>query len=273
MAQCPASFRMATSGTCVSMCPDERGFEFRTDNGQMKCVYRSDPTLAVNLNPVDPVNNGWTTIPNLSVESVKDIDPSLYSKYDTEQRRVAQELTILYEKIDKDTKIGDAFQRLQDAENVRHQAPDAYRQARTNYYILKEGETWMEREKERVLKAEVDPLAKQFEETRSKSLRQFENQRKTVDVVKGLKDNVLSLKDEMKYAADTFQDQLDKVKDAINRERRGRVTETKVSIWDWMDVILNGAIVISLLYVIYILYKKFAARPPAPPTPAVFVRG
>ena len=131
----------------------------------------------------------------------------------------------------------------------------------------------MEREKERLLKAEVEPIAKRFEETRSKALRQFENQRKTVDVVNGLKDNVLSLKDEMKYAADTFQDQLDKVKNAINRERRGRTTETKVSIWDWMDVVLNGAIVIALLYVIYILYKKFAARPPVPPTPAVFVRG
>lgn len=273
MTQCPASFRMAGNGTCVSMCPDERGFEFRTDNGQMKCVYRSDPKIAVNLNPVDAVNNGWTTIPNLSVEAVKDIDPVLYSKYDTEQNRVLQELAIQYETIDKNTKLGDAFQRLQEAENARDQAPDAYQQARSTYYTLKEGETWAEREKERVLKAEVEPIAKQFEESKAKALRQFENQRKTVDVVNGLKDNVLSLKDEMKYAADTFQEQLDKVKDAINRERRGRVTETKVSIWDWMDVILNGAIMVSLLYVIFILYKKFAARPPAPPAPAVFVRG
>lgn len=273
MGQCPSSFRMADGFACVSMCPDERGFEFRTENGQMKCVYTADPKHAVNLNRVDAVSNGGRVIPNLTVDSIKEIDPSLYSKYDTEQKRVVQELAILYEKIGKDQKISDAFQRLQDAENARDQAPDAYQQARSTYYTLKDGETWKEREKDRMLKAEVDPLAQRYQDTKTKALRQFENQRKTVDVVNGLKDNVLSLKDEMKYAADTFQEQLDKVKDAINRERRGRVTETKVSIWDWMDFILNGAIVVALLYVIYLLFKKFAFRPAVPAAPAVIVRG
>ena len=89
----------------------------------------------------------------------------------------------------------------------------------------------------------------------------------------GLKDNVLSMKDEMKYAADTFQGQLNNVKDAISRERRGRVTETKVSIWDWVDFILNGVIIVALLYVIYLIYQKFASYPAAPAVSAVVVRG
>jgi hypothetical protein len=85
--------------------------------------------------------------------------------------------------------------------------------------------------------------------------------------VSGLKDKVLSLKDEVKYAADTFKEQIGKVEDAINRERRGRVTETKVSIWDWLDTILNVAIVGSLLYVVYILFRKYMR--PRPVVPAV----
>jgi hypothetical protein len=185
---------------------------------------------------------------------------------------VAQELAILYEKISKDKKLQDAFKRLQDAENVRDQAPDAYQQARSNYYTLKEGDTWKERERQRILKAEVDPIAQQFADTKSKVIRQYESQRKTVDVVNGLKDNVLSMKDEMKYAADTFQQQLKKVNEAIHQERRGRVTETNVSLWDWVDTILNIVIVASLLYVIYLLYNKFA-RQPVQPTPAVIIRG
>ena len=274
MGQCPSSFRGAGGGfSCISDCPNDKGFEFLVEGNQPKCVYKADPQFFVNLTPIEAISNGGKTIPNLTVEGVKDIDPSLYSKYKTEQDRVVQELAILYEKINKDKKLSDAFQRLQDAENARDQAPDAYQQARSTYYTLKEGETWKEREKERMLKAEVEPIARKYVETKTNAIRQYENQRKTVDVVKGLKDNVLSLKDEMKYAADTFQEQLDKVKDAINRERRGRVTETKVNIWDWVDFILNGAIVIALLYVIYVLYKKFGNRPAVPPAPAVVVRG
>lgn len=274
MGQCPSSFRAVPGGfACVSSCPEEKGFQSRAIGGQPTCTYKDDPNLAVNLNAIEAVPNGGKIIPNLTVEAIKDLDPTLYSKYDTEQKRVAQELAILYEKIDKNKKLKDAFQRLQDAENARDQAPDAYQQARSTYYTIKDGESWKEREKERMLKAEIEPAARRFEDVKTKALRQYESQKKTVDVVNGLKDNVLSLKDEMKYAADTFQEQLDKVKEAINRERRGRVTETKVSIWDWMDFILNGAIIVSLLYVIYLLVKKFAFRPAAPAVPAVVVRG
>jgi hypothetical protein len=218
------------------------------------------------MNTVSATVFTGSTLENLKSENLK-----AYSEFENERIRFANELIILDEKISKDVKLRDAFQRLQDAENVRDKAPNAYQQARSNYYTLKEGETWKEREKERLLKAEVEPVAKKFEDRKSNALRQFESQRKTVDVVNGLRDNVLSLKDEMKYAADTFQEQLKKVNEAINRERRGRVTETQVSIWDWMDFILNGLIVVSLLYVIYLLFKKFAFRP-APPAPAVIIR-
>ncbi len=266
--KCPSPFESVGNLSCVMNCPSEKGYERRNVNGGFQCVYKSDQRYSTTMNTVSA-----TIFTGSTLEDLKRSDAKAFSEFEKERIRFANELIILDEKINKDVKLKDAFQRLQDAENVRDKAPDAYRQARTNYYTLKEGDKWKEREKERVLKAEVDPIAKQFEETKSKALRQFENQRKTVDVVNGLKDNVLSLKDEMKYAADTFQEQLDKVKEAINRERRGRVTETKVSIWDWMDFILNGAIILSLMYVIYLLVKKFVFRPAPPVAPAVIVRG
>lgn len=261
MGQCPSSFRQV-GNTCVSICPTEKGFEFQTSSGQSRCVYKAAPEQYVNLSPVDIVWNNGKLIPNLTVESLQAMDGNLYGKYIAEQKRVNQELSILYEKIGKDTKLRDAFLRLQDAENVRDQAPDAYQEARSNYYTLKDGETWKDRERQRLLKSEIDPVAKRLEDTKKEAVRQFENQKKTVDVVTGLKDKVLSLRDEVKYAADTFKDQIGKVENAINRERRGRVTETKVSIWDWLDTILNVFIVASLLYVIYVLYRKYS-NPPA----------
>lgn len=267
MPKCPSPFESVGNLACVMSCPTEKGYERRNVNGGFQCVYRADTRYSTVLNTVSAV-----VFPGTTLEELKQEDVKTYSEFVKERDRFVNEIAILDEKIGKDVKLKDAFNRLQDAENARDAAPDAYQQARASYYTLKEGDKWKERERERLLKAEVEPLAQSFVETKSKVLHQFENQRKTVEVVNGLKDKVLSLKDDVKYAATTFKQQLGKVQDAINRERRGRVTETKVSIWDWLDTILNLFIVGALLYVIYLLYRKFMYRPPTPP-PAVIIRG
>lgn len=262
MGQCPSSFRGYASN-CISECPTEKGFEFQSPNGQPRCVYKDRPEFFINLSPVDWISNNGNMIPNLTVDSLKDRDGTSYIRYKTEQDRVGAELAVILNKIGKGNQLKDAFQKLQDAENARDEAPGAYQQARSSYYTLKEGDTWQQKERERILKAEVDPIANKFVENKTSALRQYESQRKTVDVVNGLKDRVLTLRDEVKYAADTFKGQLGKVQDAINKERKGRVSETNVSIWDWLDTILNMVIIASLLYVLYLLYKKFSTQPPA----------
>jgi hypothetical protein len=78
--------------------------------------------------------------------------------------------------------------------------------------------------------------------------------------VNGLKDKVLSLKDEVKYAADTFKDQIHKVENAIQLERKTRSKKPDPTIWDWFDSILNILIVASLLYVLYTMYQKYVQR-------------
>lgn len=265
MGQCPSSFRMMPGFTCVSECPTDKGFEFQmTPGGQPRCVYKDAPDIFVNLSPLQAVQNGGKLIPNLTLESLKTMDASLYGKYLAEQSRATQEFAIQYEKISKDKKLQDAFRRLQETENARDKAPDAYQQARSTYYTIKEGETWKERERERILKSEVEPIAKKFVDMRASAINQYESQRKTVDVVTGLKDKVLSLRDEVKYAADVFQDQLGKVENAINRERRERTATPDISIWTWFDTLLNVAILVSLVYVAFLVFRKFANRPSPP---------
>lgn len=264
--KCPSPFESVGNLSCIMNCPGEKGYERRNVNGGFQCVYKADPRHSVVMNTVSATIFNGTTLTELQTANA-----TAYTEFEKERGRFANELIILDEKISKDVKLRDAFQRLQDAENVRDKAPDAYQQARSNYYTLKEGDKWKQRERERLMKAEVEPIAQKFADTKTKAVRQYETQRKTVDVVNGLKDNVLSIKDEMKYAADTFQDQLNKVKSAINEERRGRVPETKTSFWTWLDTVLNVAIIGALLYVVYLLYKKFSYRAPQPP--AVIIRG
>lgn len=256
--KCPSPFESVGNLSCVMNCPNEKGYERRNVNGGLQCVYRADPRYSTTLNTVSAVIFNGSTLSDLqSSNSVA------YGEFVRERDRFTNEIVILDGKINKDVKLRDAFQRLQDAENVRDKAPDAYQQARSNYYTLKEGEKWIESEKERLLKAEVEPTVKKLVEDKNAIIRQYETQRKTVDVVNGLKDKVLSLKDEVKYAADTFKDQLNKVQDAINRGRRERDALPETSIWTWLDTILNIFIIAALLYVIYLVYQRFMRPRPA----------
>jgi hypothetical protein len=203
-----------------------------------------------------------------TLESLQTANPSAYTQFLKERDRFGGELAIVDGKISRETKLRNAFAKLQAAENVRDKSPSAYQQARSAYYTLKDGDTWIEQEKQRLLKAEVDPKAQTFVDSRQQALGQFFNQRRTIDVVNGLKDRVLTLKDELKYSADTFKGQLGKVQDAINRENRTRETSKEVSLYDWLDTLLNIFILSSLVYVIYLIARKVWFKRPTSMVPA-----
>lgn len=254
--KCPTPFESAGNMICVMPCQVDKGFERRYEMGTAKCVYKSEPAYSLTMNVLGAPFFKGTTLDELKTEDVK-----VHADFVKEQDRVNNEFNVLYANIEKKKKLSDAFIALQAAENARDTAPDAYRTARTLYYTLLKGEDWKNEEKERISKAEVDPIIVEYKKNRENALSQYNNQHKTVEVVAGLKDKVLSLKDEFKYSVDTFTHQLDKVQTAINMERRGRDTETKVDPWSWFDLFLNGAIVLGLLYAASVLYSKIFRRP------------
>lgn len=257
--KCPTPFESSGNLSCVMQCPADRGFERRSVTGGFKCVYKADPKNAVTLSTLSAAMFTGT-----SLTDIQTADPKAYSEFVKEKDRVNNALSVLYANMDKEQKVGDAFKALQLAENARDTAPDAYQQARTLYYTLLKGDEWKEEEKNRISKAEVDPIVNKYKGDRDAALNQYENQRKTVDIVTGLKDKVLSLKDEFKYSTDTFTKQLEKVKNAIHMERRGRETETVVNPWSWLDVLLNIAIIATLIYAAIVLYPKVFRRPVEP---------
>ena len=254
--KCPTPFESAGNMICVMPCEVDKGFERRYEMGTAKCVYKSEPAYSLTMNVLGAPFFKGTTLDELKTEDVK-----VHADFIKERDRVNNEFNVLYANIEKKKKLNDAFIALQAAENARDTAPEAYQTARTLYYTLLKGDSWMNEEKDRIAKAEIDPLINQYKQSKETALTQYNNQRKTVEVVTGLKDKVLSLKDEFKYSVDTFTQQLDKVQTAINMERRGRDTETKVDPWSWFDLFLNGAIVLGLLYAVSVLYSKIFQRP------------
>jgi hypothetical protein len=262
MGECPTNF-VPYQGACVRQCPTNM-FSFVMDNNQPRCVLNSDNSKRVNLTPVSAVPSvAGQPVPTL--ESLRQSDPSRYALFKTESDRVDTELDIIQSQLNLQTERENAFRRLQDAENIRDQSPEAYQQARVTYYSMFEGPEWIEKEKERVAKVEVDPVINQYRTSYETIVARQQNQQRTQDIMNSVKEGVLTLKDDFQYTTKIFKDQIDNLKNQINIERRGREKPQTdaTEFYKWLDALLNLFIVGGLLYAVFVFWRKL--RPQSPP--------
>lgn len=262
--KCPHPFGGVGGGQCVVRCPWNKKFDFGQDtNGGYSCIYRPDPEFKYSLTPVAAtIFKGWT------LDELKAANPQASTDFTAELDRVDKEFAVVYGNIDKQKKINDAFKDLQKAENVRDQSPSAYQSARTAYYTLVKGEGWINEERERVSKAEVAPEVQKYRDAVNAVNVRTQEQQKTIDVVNGIKDKVLSLKDDFQYSVNTFGDQLEKVKIQLNMENRSREKE-RDNTWAWVDLILNVLLVAVLLYAVYTVARRYFLHRPVVPTTTI----
>lgn len=254
---CPSGFQLnpAMPGQCVVRCPETKGFTFRLVNGVSHCVHSSDPTLRIRLDPM-PALNIKPNDPVPSIDELANSPNTNMRRYKEELARFNQELPLIEAKINKAKEVQDAFKALQDAENVRDKSPDVYQSARIRYYTLTKGEEWAKEEAQRVGKAEADPILNQYRAVYKQTLDQLDKQQKTLDVVKGVKDKVISLRDDLDYSVSTFGKQIGEIKNQINMERE----RTKEDENFWVNFILNAMIVLVSLGVIYLLFNRLRSR-------------
>lgn len=261
MGNCPSGsrFRLSPTGMgCVVQCPADKGFEPRVVAGKPACVYKSNPAYRVGLQPLTMIfpqgqpNAKQTT----TMEELKQSNPDLYARYKEEEERFDKEFAVVHGNIEKQTRVRDAFAALQAAENVRDQNPQAYQDARTRYYTLVKGDAWRDEERERIARAEALPKAMKFKEEAGDLQTRINQQQRTVDVVNGLKDKVLSMRDELKYSVSTFGKQLNDLKSQIQMQRR-LDTQAKETPYGWLDIFINLVLVLASLVVLFVLYRRF----------------
>lgn len=270
MGECPVKF-VPYQGACVRECPTNQ-FNFVMDNNQPRCVSKVDSSKKVNLTPVSAViQDKGQPLPTL--QGIRRTDPGRYSLLKNESDRVDAEINVILSELDKNARVSDAFRRLQQAENIRDESPEAYQQARTNYYTLLQGPTWIEGEKERVARVEVDPLVTQYESSYNSLTSRQQQQQRTQDIMNSVKDGVLTLKDDFQYTTNVFKEQIDNLKNQINIERRDRAKPEQegVGFFKWIDLVLNIIIVGGLLYAVFVFWQKLRTRPQ--PTYAPFPIG
>lgn len=231
-------------------CPTDKKFVRQGQQGAYKCVYSPDEQYSVDLVTVGAVAFNGTTLEQLRNENIQK-----FGEFSAEKDRFEQALITVYANIDKQKKINDAFKDLQAAENARDQSPAAYQAARTAYYTLIRGADWLNEEKQRIANAEVEPELQKYRDAVSAVNSRTQEQQKTLDVVNGIKDKVLSLRDDFRYSVNTFSDQIERVKSQIAMENRTREQETDTTS-AWINVILNVLLVAVLAYAAYVLVRK-----------------
>lgn len=251
--KCPTPFVSTDATTCVMPCPSEKQYVRGQSGGNYTCTYSPDPSRAA----VQLVTVGATSFNGSTLEDLRTENPAKYSEFFSEQTRFEQALAIAYGSIDKQNRVQDAFYALQAAENARDKSPSAYQMARTAYYTLIKGDDWVDEEFERVSESEVGPEVQKYRDAVTAANLRNQEQQKTIDVVNGIKDKVLSLKDDFKYSVSTFSDQLEKVKIQLNMENRSRVKEERDNTWTWIDLGLNVLLVGVLVYAVFTFVRRY----------------
>jgi hypothetical protein len=97
-------------------------------------------------------------------------------------------------------------------------------------------------------------------------MNQSNQQQDTLDLIRTVKDNLFSVKDDLEYSVGTFDKQVSDIQNQINKNKR--VHEQAVDYGAWMLFGLNIAVVLALLYTIWVLGSTFTKRSSPSPPPA-----
>jgi len=205
--------------------------------------------------PSDKPSPSFTTLQNKEV-------------YNQEFTRFNNEFTVVNGQIDAQTKLNNAFKTLQDAENVRDQAPDAYEHARVAYYTLLKGDSWVNEERNRIAQTEAQPVVNDYVNRYTAASNQSAQTRSTINLVNSVKDKMLSIQDDMQFSVDAFQRQVGDIKNQINMERHKKEQEM-VNGGDWIEILLNFIIVFALLAAIYYVFKAVTRVQPTAPLTSI----
>jgi hypothetical protein len=86
-----------------------------------------------------------------------------------------------------------------------------------------------------------------------------EQQTRTIDVVNGVKDKLLSVQDELETSVNAFSRQINGLKNMINMEREKQVEEKK-NIYGWIGIFLNILLVVAILFAIITIVRSILNR-------------
>jgi hypothetical protein len=98
----------------------------------------------------------------------------------------------------KQKNIQSAFQAFQTAEENKDSDPATYAWTRFNYMSVKNGPEWAAQEKQRILKQQVEPILKQYNQQYVAAEGEYQKQRKMVDAIEAVEQKQSNIKNSLK---------------------------------------------------------------------------
>ena len=250
---CPIEFVLA-QGACVVKCPST--YTLQVVDGIPSCVMKNTTGRVIasfGLTSVLPMTPGGPsgTLRGRSYTAFPADFKNAYNDF-------TQKLAVANSSVDRNTATETAFAALQTAENARGTpaGESAYEAARIAYYTLTKGDAWLADEQTRIANTEAQPvidnLVAQYTALHAKNTQQ----QSTIEVINGLKDRVLSVKDDLAFSVNTFQRQVEVVKNQINMDRKAKEVEAAAAS-SWVDSVLNWLIAIITIVCIVLIIRRF----------------
>lgn len=128
----------------------------------------------------------------------------------------------------KQKDIANAFSAYQAASANKDADPDTYAWAKFQYLSTKNGPEWTAQEKQRLVKTQIDPILKQYQQKFLSVESEYANQRELVDVVEAVE----AKQSQMKKA---MESQMSEMESAIDEKR------SKIDVWNRMIDLTSGA--------------------------------
>lgn len=258
--RCPSGFGAIQIQGCYADCPTDKGFvPFQKDGGPPSCAFRDDQGAIDDSTIVlrervpflpPPPKGEESTAPSVpTLDQVKEMSADLYQKYIAEKGRFDGQIAVAVEKIGNRRVIQLAFRKLQDAEQVRDTAPEAYIAARNAYYTLTKGDTWLDEERRRVETAEIAPVVEQVANTYSNATSRLDKSSKLLEMINNVQQNVTGIQDEFKGTVTLLGKQIRNVQDQLNLERHKTETKKPV-VLPFVGYILNALLVVAGLFAV-----------------------
>jgi large-conductance mechanosensitive channel len=87
---------------------------------------------------------------------------------------------------------------------------------------------------------------------------QATQQQSTLDLIRGVKDKLLTVKDDMEFSVGTFGKQVEDIRNQININKRKR--EQAMDYGKWLSMALNVAIVAALVFALFVFGRKAVGK-------------
>ena len=240
---------------CVVKCPDL--YAPAVKDGVPVCVMKDNYGNLLTSFGLTPAQSVMFGTPGVN-PNTPHTDAGWRGAFNSAYNDYLRDLAVSSASVSNLQKINSAFKTLQAAENARGTSggESAYEQARVAYYTLTEGDTWLEKEKIRIANTEAQPIVDNYVAQYNGIQEKKNHQQSTIDVVNGVRDKILTVKDDLKYSVSTFQKQIGDIKNQINKNKIEQ-SQSIAATSSWVDTFLNWVIALATLVAIVLLVRRF----------------